>query len=372
MPDDTPHPADGLRELGHRPPPPGQLEGCSVPVDWLVRALCTIVGTVAVASTLVCCSDSRDSNTAGWGGDTEPQESDSESNDTGDDDTSTDGDTDPEDGTSGPDPCDPVSSPQTLSEGLRPAEVQGPSDWCADQPLPVVFLLHGYGASAWLQDLLFRLNTQVEERSFLLVLPDGTVDAAGSRHWNATPACCDFYGAEVDDVGYLTSLLDELESRFTVDPDRVYFTGHSNGGFMSYRMACEIPERIAAIAPLAGSTFQEEGLCAASQPVSVLHIHPTLDATIPYSGTPYYPSAEEATRRWAERNGCSTTSSQAGESLDLINSIAGTETRVTDYRVGCEDGFHASLWTIEGAGHVPVLNDGFSQLLLDWLLDHSR
>jgi len=332
--------------------------------DWIAVASRPAVGFL-LAGLLFGCPGSNESATTPWANDAPSA-----------DDFPDDGN-DPDGGDEGQDkdefgPCEPVDSPQTISENHRAAEVQGPSDWCANHPLPVVFLLHGYGASAWLQDLLFRLNTRVEEMRFLLVLPDGTVDAVGRRHWNATPACCDFYGADIDDVSYLTGLLDELEERFTIDPDRVYFTGHSNGGFMSYRMACEIPHRIAAIAPLAGSTFENDASCLANEPVSVLHIHPTLDTTIPYAGTLYYPSADEATRRWAERNGCDPGAAQDGTPLDLVDGIGGNETRVVDYRTGCDEGFHASLWAIEGAGHVPVVSDSFSSQLLDWLMDHSR
>ncbi|MBL9037642.1 MAG: hypothetical protein JNG84_03905, partial [Archangium sp.] len=71
----------------------------------------------------------------------------------------------------------------------------------------------------------------------MVVLPDGLVDSLGYRFWNATPACCNLENQAVDDVAYLTSVLDAVEAEVRIDPARVYFTGHSNGGFMSFRMA---------------------------------------------------------------------------------------------------------------------------------------
>jgi polyhydroxybutyrate depolymerase len=132
---------------------------------------------------------------------------------------------------------------QAVIGGERPVTVVVPSSYDGS-PTPLVVLLHGYGASAVLQDIYFGLSALAESRGFVLALPDGTLDTSGRRFWNAGDACCDFGEAEVDDVGYLTSVLDELEASYAIDPKRVFFVGHSNGGFMSYRMACDLAGRV--------------------------------------------------------------------------------------------------------------------------------
>ena len=269
-----------------------------------------------------------------------------------------------------PTPGQPKSWPLTLG-GERPALVFGPAAWTGDEPLPVVVLLHGYGVFASVQDLLWRLGERVELDRFLLVMPDGSEDADERRFWNATPGCCNFYDADVDDVGYLFGLIDELSERGAIDPDRVHFTGHSNGGFMSYRLACERPERIASIAVLAGSTFATEEECGDGPPVSVLHMHGDADTRIPYGGKTAYPGAVETARRWAERAGCQG-APQDGGRLNLVNSIEGDETAVLAYRDGCAAGRQVELWTIEGATHVPVVNDEFGALIIDWMLSRPR
>ena len=96
-----------------------------------------------------------------------------------------------------------------------------------------------------------------EARGFLYCYPDGTIDRWGNRFWNATDACCDFGNTGVDDAGYLRGVIEEIARRFAVDRKRVYLIGHSNGGFMAYRMACQSADLIAGIASLAGTTFLE-------------------------------------------------------------------------------------------------------------------
>ena len=112
---------------------------------------------------------------------------------------------------------------------------------------------------------------------FIAVHPKG-----GGNTWNAGLCCGEAMTAKVDDVGFVAAMLDELEARFCVDTDRVFACRLSNGGFISHRLACELSERIAAIAPVAGTNVTSP--CAPSQPVSVIHFHGTADTLVPYNG----------------------------------------------------------------------------------------
>ena len=103
-----------------------------------------------------------------------------------------------------------------------------------------------------------------DQEGFLYLHPDGTTDCLGDPFWNATDACCNFCGSSVDDVAFLSAVLDAIEAQFTVDPRRIFLIGHSNGGFMSYRMACEHADRVAAIASLAGATWFDPLDCGPS------------------------------------------------------------------------------------------------------------
>jgi polyhydroxybutyrate depolymerase len=262
--------------------------------------------------------------------------------------------------------------PRRLGPADRRAEFVVPPAHDGVTPLPLMVLLHGYSATAGAQDLYFRATATARARGYYLILPDGTIDRDGNRFWNATPACCNFGGSPVDDVAYLTALLDEAESLVPVDTARVYFYGHSNGGFMSYRMACELSERITAIVSLAGADFAGEMDCVPGQGVSVLQVHGTMDDSVDYAGTPVYTSARDAALRWAGRNGCDVGASATGTPLDLVDGLPGDETTVEQWRTGCTAGLDAELWTIANGSHIPVFNDAWPNAVADWLLRHRR
>jgi polyhydroxybutyrate depolymerase len=260
----------------------------------------------------------------------------------------------------------------TIGPAERPARMVVPPQHDGTTPLPIVVLLHGYSASATVQDAYFGTTRLARELGFYLILPDGTMDAGGNRFWNAG-ACCDFGGVDVDDVGYLTGLLDDAEARVPVDTTRVYFMGHSNGGFMSYRMACSLADRITAVAALAGTEASTEP-CEPTRPVSVLHIHGTADATISYAGGSVggapYRSADDEITAWQMRNACDASMSTSGGTRDYDAAVAGEETTVTTWST-CAPGTTVELWRMEGSGHIPGIGGatgGASRALLEWLL----
>ena len=155
--------------------------------------------------------------------------------------------------------------------------------------------------------------------------------------------------------------MDELEG---MGASGFYFTGHSNGGFMSYRMACERPERVEAIASLAGSTWLNATDCAANVPVDILQIHGSDDATVPYEGRPgKYPGARETAARWAARAGCSPPIE--GEQLSLVLR-PGVDTHRGVWQ--CSPPHRVELWTIEGAGHIPLVSGDYAREVVEWLL----
>lgn len=259
--------------------------------------------------------------------------------------------------------------PTTIG-GARPANVVLPRDYDGT-PRPLVILLHGYGASGGAQDVYLGLSRTARLRGMITVLPDGTQNAGGQRFWNATEACCLFGAAPVDDVGYVNGLIDEAIETYAIDESRIYLFGHSNGGFMSHRLACETPERFAAIITLAGTTFSDESDCATPDPISLLHIHGTLDETIGYEGGAIsgfsYPGAVETAARLASRASCAETPTD-GERFVFST---GTETQETIH-ASCDEGFDVRLWTLEEGSHIPAWGEGTMDRALDWLLARTR
>src|SRR4029077_14545218 len=143
---------------------------------------------------------------------------------------------------------------------------------------------HGYSANADLEDIYFGLSAVAEQRKFLLALPEGTVDSDSKQFWNATDACCSSKGPVVDDVTYLNAVMDDVAAKYNLDKKRVFLTGHSNGGFMSYRMACESSGRIAAILSLAGAMWLDTSMCKPTEAVSVAEVHGDADESVKYDG----------------------------------------------------------------------------------------
>jgi len=256
----------------------------------------------------------------------------------------------------------------------RPFDVFVPTSYAAETPMPLVVLLHGFGASGIIQNLYFQLQPLAESRGFLYVHPDGTINQIGRQFWNATDACCGF-GSTVDDVAYLTALVEDLQSKYNVDPKRIFFVGHSNGGFMSYRMACDRADMVAAIASLAGATWQDNTKCNPSEPVSVLQIHGTADGTIGFEGGTLldndHPGARETVATWSTNNGCTGPATDLPAPLDLDSSIAGDESTATEY-TGCPVSGAVELWVIPDASHIPPLSPAFGAGIIDFLFAHPK
>jgi polyhydroxybutyrate depolymerase len=274
----------------------------------------------------------------------------------------------------------PVASTDEIDTGVdtvaaRPFELVVPKSYNAKSPAPLLIVLHGYTGDASTMRAYFDLDAAAEAKGILTVYADGTRDGSGQPFWNATDACCNFASSTVDDSAYLTKIIDQVSASHNVDPKRVYFAGHSNGGFMSFRMACEHADRIAAIVSLAGATYDDVAQCKPSAPVSVAQIHGTSDSTISYTGSAIFghnfPGAERTVSTWAGYNKCEPTSKPTTKTLDLDTAIDGPETTVAKF-ANCATGAAVELWTINGGEHKPELGDAFGTNVIEFLLAHPK
>ena len=251
-----------------------------------------------------------------------------------------------------------------------------PSDPEPGSDLPLVISLHGYTGNGTSHENYFNLRSRIDERQYMLCVPQGLRNSQGDRYWNATDFCCDFEGQNTDDSGYLRALMETIIADHPVDLDSIHVVGHSNGGFMSYRMACDHADLVASIGSLAGATFASPGDCTPSEPVHVLQIHGTQDSVVNFDGSciPFlfcYPGALESITIWSEYNQCSDTL-ESGAPLDLDASIPGAETARTLITEGCSERGACELWAINGGSHGPNFNNNFARELVDWLLEHRR
>ncbi|MDX2001898.1 MAG: T9SS type A sorting domain-containing protein [Chitinophagales bacterium] len=173
---------------------------------------------------------------------------------------------------------------------LPPAYTQGVS-------LPLVFNLHGYTSEALQQQVYSGMDAIADTGNFIVVYPNGINNAWNSFLYPGTGL--------PDDVGFVSAVIDSMYYRYNIDLSRVYACGMSNGGYMSYRLACELSNRIAAIASVTGLLAPDIlANCAPSRIVPVMQVHGTNDLTVPYNGAPGYGSVDETIAYWVANDSC--------------------------------------------------------------------
>lgn len=263
--------------------------------------------------------------------------------------------------------------------GSRPlATFRAPDAWDGKTPLPLLLVLHGYGAGGLAQAIYFGATQLVEEKQIFLAAPDGAFDSSGKRFWNAVDTCCDFDHSGVDDVGYLAGLVAEIAARYPVDKRRVWVMGHSNGGAMTLRLACDRTGTFAAALELAGPFWSDPDVaCAPGAAIPLRVVHGTADTTVPFAGTfgadggAGSPGGEAIAAFFAKKNGCAPTEDTSAPRLDLDSALAGAETKVTRW-TGCPAGGDVELWAIEGGTHIPALGPAFREAAWSFFSAHAR
>ena len=260
-----------------------------------------------------------------------------------------------------------------LIGGDRPATLALPFGFDAAKPILLVVSLHAYGSNAWKHDQYLRLSQATSLEGAAILLPQGLKDADGKRFWNASDWCCDFGQTGVDDVAYLRALIQEAETIVTID--RVAVVGHSNGGFMAWRLACEgVPKlvAIASITSIAGASAAEPPVCEGAAPVSALHLHAGADEDelAGYSGVKGeddYAAAVEAMRRWAARAGCEIDPAELQGAGNLERDVSGAVVSTHRWEDGCAGPSVIEIWTIDGGDDNPDFDETIGARLVGWL-----
>lgn len=264
-------------------------------------------------------------------------------------------------------------SPQTVGplDG-RSYQYKIPSRYDKNKPTPLLVMLHGFSASGSMEELYLNFGALAESKTFLYAFPNGTQNPVGLRFWNAMEWCCNFFKSTVDDVTYIRAVISDMQTRYNVDPKRIYVFGHSNGGFMAHRIACELSDTVAGIASLAGQQWNDPTRCSPKKSVSVLQVHGTLDTVIGYLGMPgLYPGAKETVQIWAQKNGCGGRLTYSGEKRDMDGVLLGAETTVEKF-TGCPSDGPVELWSIQAGSHLPVLSRYFTSSIYDFFMAHPK
>lgn len=244
------------------------------------------------------------------------------------------------------------SRPLTVAGRERRYLVHIPPRYDPARPTPVVLAFHGGGSNAEGMAQFCGLNQKSDQAGFLVVYPSGTGRLERVLTFNGGNCCGYAMNNQVDDVEFTRRILDDLAQVANVDPQRVFATGMSNGAIMCYRLAAELADRIAAIAPVGGP--MGTATCQPKRPVSVIHFHGRDDENAPFqggkgkgiSGTEFY-SVEHSIEAWVRANGC-----DKEPVVTTLPDTAKDGTTITRKAYGAgQDGAEVVLVIIEGGGH---------------------
>lgn len=249
-----------------------------------------------------------------------------------------------------------------------------PENYDKNKKYPLLISLHGLGGSASMQNLIFDFRPLATEFGFILAVPNGLQGAAGLRFWNGTDFCCGVNQKPVDDVQYIRDLVDGMAEEYSIDRKRIHLFGHSNGGFLSHRIACEAPDLIASIASFAGVTFKNPEKCNGKDPVPVLQIHGTSDLIISYNGSGAYPSAKDTVKQWVQINNCKTDKTVKSENNHLKprNMKIPTLKTLEETWEFCENDSKVSLWTVEKGEHLTEPNKEYLVKIIQFLFQFQK
>ena len=222
-----------------------------------------------------------------------------------------------------------------------------------EEDAALVFVLHGYSGAASGILNYSNMNSVADANGFIAVYPNGTQDQSNNRFWNVGYAFHD--NQTVDDVGFLSNLAAYIQSEHGASPEKTFVTGMSNGGDMSYMLACQAPDVFSAVAPVAGCmmTWLYDS-CEGNPPVPVLEIHGTNDNVTWWEGDPNdvagwgpYMGTEEGIDLWVEKNSCTDVTNE------LLPNTAPNDgsTIISHKHTGCVNDNEVWLYEIVGGGH---------------------
>ena len=224
----------------------------------------------------------------------------------------------------------------------------------ASTPRPVVINLHGGGSNGEAQQRYTQMDSVADREHFIVVYPNGS-GRGRFLVWNAGTCCGAAPAKRIDDVGFIRAVIDDLAKRVPVDRSRVYATGLSNGSMMSYRLAAEAPDLVAAIAGVSGSMVVMQ--FHPTLPVPIMHFHSVDDPRALYNGglgPPFpgtttralHPPVEQQLAKWIAHNGCPSTP----KIEKRLSGEGNTATKLV--YAPCSSGAPVVFWKMSGSGHV--------------------
>ena len=211
---------------------------------------------------------------------------------------------------------------------------------------PIVFVLHGYTSfNNWIFNYS-NFQKQADEYGFILIYPQGSIlEETQATHWNVGGWTI---SSNTDDIDFIDAIIDYLNNYYSVNLNRIYSTGMSNGGFMSYHLACNLSNRVAAIASVTGSMTPETyDQCNPKHPTAVMQIHGAKDSVVPYQGTYGMKPMDDVIDYWVTYNGCDKTPTELVIEDNDSDELGGTLSRY----YGCINNVSVELYYFDGLAH---------------------
>ncbi len=224
---------------------------------------------------------------------------------------------------------------------MRKYRLYVPNIYTGSQSVPLILNLHGYTSNALQQQLYSNFMPIADTANFLMVYPEGKAPL-GNQYWNAG------FGGTENDVLFMSDLIDSLKLTYNIDLNSIYSCGMSNGGIMSYYLACNLPNRIAAIASVTGSMLKTWFSCAPSRPFPIMEIHGTADGTVNYLGDATFAPIDSVVKKWSSHNNCN----PAPTTFSVPNiSLTDNSTALHYVYSGGTSGSSVELYKVIGGGH---------------------
>lgn len=233
-----------------------------------------------------------------------------------------------------------------------------PASYTGKKPTPMILNFHGAGGNAESAMNSTQMNLHSDKEGYIVVYPEGTGKKVLGKllaYWNVEKYMgrnTDVSG--VDDLGFVSAIIDDMSKKFNIDSKRIFATGLSRGGMMTYYLACQPNSKIAAFAPVSTNFVNDEATCQPGRPVSIIHFHGTADRVLPYKGGLSDPTLPEALSNnvsylsapasvtvFAKKNGCS-------DSPKIVYTKG--KASCAGY-LSCQDSSEVILCTLTDAGH---------------------
>ena len=239
----------------------------------------------------------------------------------------------------------------------RSYQIYVPATYSVSEPIPLVFNLHGGASTATgYLNSIGDMRPIADTANFIIIYPQATTDSSGNPTWHLGGE--NSKSTSVDDVGFVSHIIDEVSSIYSVDLERVYVTGFSNGGYLAYEIACLLSNKIAGIGSVAGHMFIDTyNYCDPNHPTPLINIHGTEDFYDGIAG--YYLDQNLSNRYWTEYN--NTDSDPVITYIENTNTQDGSTVELHSWLNG-DNGISVVHYKVMGGGHsYPNLNPSSSK-----------